>query len=94
MSTGHRPRKRFGQHFLIDDEIIGRIVNAIAPQSADIMVEIGPGEGAITNLLAARSGTLHAIEFDRDLAVSRPSWPLGQNCHGRSCCCSLLGTHS
>jgi 16S rRNA (adenine1518-N6/adenine1519-N6)-dimethyltransferase len=65
----HRPRKRFGQHFLTDPGIIDDIVNAIAPDSDDIVVEIGPGLGAITSPLAARAGRLHAIELDRDLAA-------------------------
>lgn len=65
----HRPRKRFGQHFLSDPGVIDDIVNAIAPNSDDIIVEIGPGLGAITSPLAARAGHLHAIELDRDLAA-------------------------
>ncbi len=65
----HRPRKRFGQHFLTDPGIIDDIVNAIAPGSDDIVVEIGPGLGAITSPLAARAGRLHAIELDRELAA-------------------------
>jgi 16S rRNA (adenine1518-N6/adenine1519-N6)-dimethyltransferase len=69
MTSGHRPRKRFGQHFLVDDEVIGQIVEAISPQASDTLVEIGPGEGAITQQLAERSGIFHAIEFDRDLAA-------------------------
>jgi 16S rRNA (adenine1518-N6/adenine1519-N6)-dimethyltransferase len=69
MSQGHRPRKRFGQHFLGDSDVISQIVAAISPQSADTLVEIGPGEGAITHGLAARCKTLHAIEFDRDLVA-------------------------
>lgn len=70
MTTGHQPRKRFGQHFLVDPDIIDRIVEVIAPTQADTVVEIGPGEGAITESLAARAGAFHAIEFDRDLAGS------------------------
>ena len=69
MST-HRPRKRFGQHFLTDPGIIEAIVRSIAPTQADVVVEIGPGNGAITTPLLARAGTLHAIEIDRDLAAS------------------------
>ncbi len=65
----HRPRKRFGQHFLTDTGVIDAIVNAIAPQDADVAVEIGPGHGAITVPIAKRCGSLHAIEFDRDLAA-------------------------
>ncbi|MBT8085386.1 MAG: 16S rRNA (adenine(1518)-N(6)/adenine(1519)-N(6))-dimethyltransferase RsmA [Woeseia sp.] len=64
----HRPRKRFGQHFLHDPGVIDDIVGAIAPLSADTVVEIGPGQGAITTPLARLAGKLHLIEFDRDLA--------------------------
>ncbi len=63
----HRPRKRFGQHFLHDDKAINAIVAAIAPRAGDTMVEIGPGQGAITGPLLRRLGHLHAIELDRDL---------------------------
>lgn len=62
----HQPRKRFGQHFLHDPGVIGRIVAAIAPEPEDRMVEIGPGLGAITLPLLARLRELHAIEIDRD----------------------------
>lgn len=65
----HRPRKRFGQHFLHDPAVLARIVAAIAPQPDELLVEIGPGEGALTRLLAARAGRLVAIEIDRDLAA-------------------------
>ena len=64
----HRPRKRFGQHFLTDPAAIGAIVNAIGPRDSDRMVEIGPGPGAITAPLASRVGELHIVELDRDLA--------------------------
>jgi len=62
----HQPRKRFGQHFLHDPGVIGRIVAAIAPQPQDRMVEIGPGLGALTLPLLARLNELHAVEIDRD----------------------------
>jgi 16S rRNA (adenine1518-N6/adenine1519-N6)-dimethyltransferase len=65
----HRPRKRFGQHFLHDPAVLARIVAAIAPAPGEPIVEIGPGEGALTRLLAARAGRLVAIEIDRDLAA-------------------------
>ena len=65
----HRPRKRFGQHFLIDTGVIDAIVRAISPSANDVVVEIGPGQGAITSSLAARAGTLHAVELDRDLVA-------------------------
>ncbi|MBP8018598.1 MAG: 16S rRNA (adenine(1518)-N(6)/adenine(1519)-N(6))-dimethyltransferase RsmA [Hylemonella sp.] len=65
----HIPRKRFGQHFLSDGGIVDAIVNAIAPQAGDAMVEIGPGLAALTQPLVERLGKLTVIELDRDLAV-------------------------
>jgi len=65
----HIARKRFGQHFLTDGAIIGAIVDAIAPQPGDAMVEIGPGLAALTQPLVERLGRLTVIELDRDLAV-------------------------
>ena len=62
----HRARKRFGQHFLHDPGVIGRIVAAIEPQPDDRIVEIGPGLGALTVPLLTRVRELHAIEIDRD----------------------------
>ena len=64
-----RSRKRFGQHFLHDPGVLQRIVAAIAPASGDAIVEIGPGEGALTRPLLERIGHLTAIEIDRDLAA-------------------------
>jgi 16S rRNA (adenine1518-N6/adenine1519-N6)-dimethyltransferase len=64
----HIARKRFGQHFLTDVGIIDAIVRAIAPQPGDVMVEIGPGLGALTQPLVERLGRLTVIELDRDLA--------------------------
>lgn len=64
----HRARKRFGQNFLVDLGVIDRIVRAIAPGPDDTLVEIGPGQGALTAPLLAAHGQLHAIELDRDLA--------------------------
>ena len=66
----HRPRKRFGQHFLTDPGVIDAIVTAINPQPGDTVVEIGPGQGAITGALARKAGKLHCVELDRDLAAS------------------------
>jgi 16S rRNA (adenine1518-N6/adenine1519-N6)-dimethyltransferase len=60
------PRKRFGQHFLHDPAIITRIVDAIAPQSDEHLVEIGPGLGALTAPLLRRVPIMDAIEIDRD----------------------------
>ena len=65
----HRPRKRFGQHFLTDRRSLERIVEALDPQPADTVVEIGPGRGALTSLLAARCRRLIAVEIDRDLVT-------------------------
>jgi len=64
----HQPRKRFGQHFLTDESVIDRIVDAIDPQPGQAVVEIGPGLGAMTGPLAERLDRLSVIELDRDLA--------------------------
>ena len=64
-----RPRKRFGQHFLHDPGVLKRIVEAIDPARDDSMVEIGPGEGALTRPLLERLDRLTVIEIDRDLAA-------------------------
>ena len=65
----HLPRKRFGQHFLTDGAVIDAIVQAIAPQPGEPMVEIGPGLAALTQPLVERLGRLTVIELDRDLAL-------------------------
>jgi 16S rRNA (adenine1518-N6/adenine1519-N6)-dimethyltransferase len=67
--VSHIPRKRFGQHFLVDDGIIDDIVRCIGPQPGQRLVEIGPGLGALTQPLVARCGALTVIELDRDLAA-------------------------
>jgi 16S rRNA (adenine1518-N6/adenine1519-N6)-dimethyltransferase len=61
------PKKQLGQHFLHDRGIIERIVYAVNPQPGDTLVEIGPGQGAITFPLLRKHGSLTVIEFDRDL---------------------------
>jgi 16S rRNA (adenine1518-N6/adenine1519-N6)-dimethyltransferase len=66
----HRPRKRFAQHFLHERSVLARIVDAIAPAKDDFIVEIGPGEGALTGPLLERVTKLEAIELDRDLAAA------------------------
>lgn len=63
----HQPRKRFGQHFLTDKNIINKIINVINPGDETIL-EIGPGTGALTIPLLIRTGSLHVLEVDRDLA--------------------------
>jgi len=65
----HRARKRFGQHFLADPGVIDAIIGAVHATEDDIVVEIGPGQGAITDALARRAGHLHVVELDRDLAA-------------------------
>lgn len=62
-----RPKKSFGQHFLHDRSYIDRIVAAVAPRQDDFVVEIGPGEGALTLPLLGSAGKLTAIELDTDL---------------------------
>jgi 16S rRNA (adenine1518-N6/adenine1519-N6)-dimethyltransferase len=64
---GHVARKRFGQNFLHDPSIIGRIITAIRPRPADHLIEIGPGLGALTEELLEGAGALEAVELDRDL---------------------------
>ena len=72
----HIPRKRFGQHFLTDRSIIEEIIQAIAPQAGQHMVEIGPGLAAMTRPLVERLGHLTVIELDRDLAGQLRAHPL------------------
>jgi 16S rRNA (adenine1518-N6/adenine1519-N6)-dimethyltransferase len=71
-------RKRFGQHFLHDPAVIERIIAAIAPRPDEALVEIGPGQGALTDLLLAASGSLDVIEIDRDLAAALRAKYAGQ----------------
>ena len=71
----HIARKRFGQHFLVDRNIITSIVEAIAPLPGQMMVEIGPGLAALTQPLVERLGHLTVIELDRDLAQQLRSHP-------------------
>ena len=63
----HQARKRFGQNFLIDDQIVNRIVATISPKNNDNIVEIGPGKGALTFPLLKHLEHLSVIEIDRDL---------------------------
>ena len=74
-----RAKKRFGQHFLTDAHVLRGIVSAIAPQTSDTMVEIGPGTGLLTEGLAAVVRPLHVVEIDRDLAAAlRRRYPVEQ----------------
>jgi len=73
---GHQARKRFGQNFLVSPGIVRRIVEAIAPRPGDLVVEIGPGLGALTAPLLERVERLHVVEIDRDLiARLKDAWP-------------------
>lgn len=62
-------RKSLGQHFLTDRRILGRIADALQLQGGETVVEIGPGRGALTDILAERAGRLIAVEVDRALAA-------------------------
>ena len=66
-SAPHRPQKRFGQNFLTNQSIINRIIESLNPQAGETIIEIGPGEGALTRPLLDRQCQLVAIEFDNNL---------------------------
>ena len=63
----HRARKRFGQHFLIDSNVVTQIIAAINPQKNDHIVEIGPGLGVLTEDLLSCVSEMDAVELDRDI---------------------------
>ena len=65
----HKPRKRFGQHFLHDQNVIRHIILAIAPKSGEHLIEIGPGQGALTFPILKMAGQLDVVEIDRDLVA-------------------------
>lgn len=71
LSTGasHQARKRFGQNFLHDQQVIDRIIRDIAPKEHEHLLEIGPGQGALTKQLAKSGARLDCVELDRDLAA-------------------------
>jgi 16S rRNA (adenine1518-N6/adenine1519-N6)-dimethyltransferase len=69
MAEALRPRKRFGQNFLHDTRVIDRIVRAIRPKPTEVLLEIGPGRGALTQALLETGCELHAVELDRDLVA-------------------------
>ncbi|MBU1665056.1 MAG: 16S rRNA (adenine(1518)-N(6)/adenine(1519)-N(6))-dimethyltransferase RsmA [Gammaproteobacteria bacterium] len=64
-----KAKKSLGQHFLVDNHYIARIVAAIRPEAGDTMVEIGPGLGALTRPLLDKLAHLHVVEFDRDMVA-------------------------
>jgi len=63
----HQAKKRFGQNFLVDEQIIADIISAIRPEAEDNIVEIGPGLGALTRPLLKKLNQLHVVEIDRDI---------------------------
>ena len=65
----HVARKRFGQNFLVDRQVVADIVNAVAPRREACVVEIGPGLGALTEPLLQRVDRLHVVEIDRDIVA-------------------------
>jgi 16S rRNA (adenine1518-N6/adenine1519-N6)-dimethyltransferase len=67
-----RARKRFGQHFL-EPAWVAKLVDAVNPQPTDTFLEIGPGRGALTQVLAPRVARVIAVEIDRDLVAALPS---------------------
>ena len=67
MTISHKPRKRFGQNFLVDQQIVDQIISAIGANSNDNLIEIGPGTGAITKNLVKLCPKMSLIELDRDL---------------------------
>lgn len=71
--NSHRPRKKFGQNFLHDQNILDKIIAAIHPLPGQHFVEIGPGHGAMTQRLIEPVDALHVIEIDRDLAAALPA---------------------
>jgi 16S rRNA (adenine1518-N6/adenine1519-N6)-dimethyltransferase len=68
MKIHNKPKKRFGQNFLQDDNILNKIVKEINPQSDDLIIEIGPGYGALTQKLLSAAPNLIAVEIDDELA--------------------------
>src|SRR2546428_12975715 len=74
-SAGLRPRKRWGQHFLCDPGVARRIVDTAELGPRSVVLEIGPGLGALTDELVARAGRLYLIEIDPGLAPPLPAQP-------------------
>ena len=63
-------KRRFGQNFLVDRAVVGRIIEAVRPSPDETIIEIGPGRGALTSRLIEKAGRVVAIEFDRDLVLA------------------------
>lgn len=69
MTESHQPRKRFGQHFLVDNHIIDKIIRALDPKPSDNLVEIGAGTGALTVKVHEKMNHFHVVEIDNDLVA-------------------------
>ena len=69
-------RRALGQHFLRDRATARAIVDLVAPTGRDLVVEIGPGDGALTGLVAGRAGRVIALEIDRALGTGRHGYGL------------------
>ncbi len=78
-SDSHRARKRFGQNFLHDPEIIQRIIDVINPQKQNHIIEIGPGKGALTKSILERVDKLDVIEIDKDLVSALTTYQGNNN---------------
>jgi 16S rRNA (adenine1518-N6/adenine1519-N6)-dimethyltransferase len=70
-----RPKKELGQHFLVDENILGVIERLAGLEPGDVVLEIGPGLGVLTRFLAQRVAFVHAVEIDRSLAAQLPKLP-------------------
>ncbi len=68
MKIQNKPKKRFGQNFLQDENILNKILKEINPQKEDLIIEIGPGYGALTQMLLSATENLIAVEIDNELA--------------------------
>ncbi|MEO6029825.1 MAG: rRNA adenine dimethyltransferase family protein, partial [Candidatus Binatia bacterium] len=66
---GLAPRKSLGQHFLVDSRVIARMADLAEVTKRDAVLEIGPGVGALTDVLAERAARLYIVEYDRGLSV-------------------------
>ncbi|MGN6627640.1 MAG: rRNA adenine N-6-methyltransferase family protein, partial [Tepidisphaeraceae bacterium] len=69
-AAGMLPRHRFGQNFMIDQNLVRTIADAALIEPGDTVIEVGPGTGTLTEELLARAGQVIAVEIDRDLAAA------------------------
>jgi len=74
----HKPRKRFGQHFLRDQNVIQRIIAVLSPKPSEHLIEIGPGKGVLTFPILKKANQLEVIEIDRDLVTALRAYPEAQ----------------